>query len=268
MTTLFMTDNDINDPNENGLTPEEEAVLQHDSDEDALPSSRVDLPSMSSRVEDDVETDIETNIEEDESIDLAAAPVLPPKKAKSPGVYTRDDVRSPHELDMLWSGSRGTLGEERAPMVFIVGGVLIGAVITGLIFSVLTKEPDIKAGDADFVKQEISVPVANEVANDINNKPEAAQVTQPAPTEVAVEQPVKAEATKPVKTVAKLAPVKGPTKATTYVVNNGDTLEKIARKYYGSGHPSYIEKIRRANNLKSAHFLSIGQKLTIPPKNY
>lgn len=264
-----MTDNDINDPNGNGLTPEEEAALQHESDEDAFPSasSRVELPSMGSRVEEnDIEPVLEdSSIEEDELIDLAAAPVLPPKKTKSPGVYTRDDVRSPHELDMLWSGSRGTLGEERAPMVFIIGGVLIGAVITGLIFSVLTKEPDIKAGDADFVKQEISAPVANEVADDINNKP-AAVKEQSAPSEtVVVDEPVKAETVKPVATPA---PVKGPSKATTYVVSNGDTLEKIARKYYGSGHPSYIEKIRRANNLKSAHFLSIGQKLTIPPKNY
>lgn len=68
----------------------------------------------------------------------------------------------------------------------------------------------------------------------------------------------------------KAAPVTEPKKlkTKTYTVKNGDTLEKISHRFYGTANPSLIHKIQSANKLPSADRLSIGQELVIPPKDY
>ncbi len=48
----------------------------------------------------------------------------------------------------------------------------------------------------------------------------------------------------------------------TYVVAEGDTLNKISRKFYGSS--SHWEEILRANHLKDEKSLVVGSTLTIP----
>lgn len=55
-------------------------------------------------------------------------------------------------------------------------------------------------------------------------------------------------------------------KGRTYVVQPGDTLMMIARRNYGTGKPSAIEAIMKANGktIKNAHTIRVGQKLTIP----
>lgn len=48
----------------------------------------------------------------------------------------------------------------------------------------------------------------------------------------------------------------------TYTVEDGDTLGKIAYKYYGNA--SYYENLAEYNNLEDANVLSIGQEIKIP----
>lgn len=59
--------------------------------------------------------------------------------------------------------------------------------------------------------------------------------------------------------------VSAPEAGTTYVVQKGDTLEKIAKKFYGSTKKWY--RIYKANKetLKSPDRIRPGQKLVIPP---
>jgi LysM repeat protein len=52
--------------------------------------------------------------------------------------------------------------------------------------------------------------------------------------------------------------------ATHYIVQAGDSLEKISRKLYHSSSMDKIQKIRVANNITDTRSLRIGQKLIIP----
>jgi LysM repeat protein len=49
----------------------------------------------------------------------------------------------------------------------------------------------------------------------------------------------------------------------TYVVKSGDSLSKIAKKVYGSASKKNIDRIKKANGLKS-DVVRVGQKLKIP----
>jgi nucleoid-associated protein YgaU len=57
----------------------------------------------------------------------------------------------------------------------------------------------------------------------------------------------------------------GPTQMQTYVVQSGDSLYAISRKFYGDS--SRIDLIFEANRdvMRSKNSLSVGQKLRIPP---
>ncbi len=49
-----------------------------------------------------------------------------------------------------------------------------------------------------------------------------------------------------------------------YHVKSGDTLERIAKQFYGQYSEESVNKIRGANNIRSARSLQVGQKLMIP----
>ena len=54
--------------------------------------------------------------------------------------------------------------------------------------------------------------------------------------------------------------------ATVYTVVSGDTLDKLAKRFYGSN--AEWQRIYNANKrtLKNPHHLDVGTKLTIPPE--
>jgi nucleoid-associated protein YgaU len=62
------------------------------------------------------------------------------------------------------------------------------------------------------------------------------------------------------------APTGRPKNAQLYVVGQGDSLSKIARKFYGSSETRSIDRIYEANRrlLPSANALRVGQELVIP----
>jgi nucleoid-associated protein YgaU len=49
-----------------------------------------------------------------------------------------------------------------------------------------------------------------------------------------------------------------------YEVKSGDTLDKIALRFYGKYDPNKIEEIQRINNIKNPASLQIGQVIIIP----
>jgi len=50
----------------------------------------------------------------------------------------------------------------------------------------------------------------------------------------------------------------------TYEVQSGDTLAAIALKAYHRASPRLLDEICKANNMRSAHVLNLGQTLTLP----
>ena len=79
----------------------------------------------------------------------------------------------------------------------------------------------------------------------------------------AVEKPVVAPVEKPVIVPVQNPPVSAPRKVTVeHIVKSGDSLGKIARRYYGAA--TKYGPIMKANNLTERSVLRIGQKLIVP----
>lgn len=49
-----------------------------------------------------------------------------------------------------------------------------------------------------------------------------------------------------------------------YKIRSGDTLEKIALKFYGSSAPKDIDRIKVANKIRNVRLIRIGQEILIP----
>jgi nucleoid-associated protein YgaU len=49
-----------------------------------------------------------------------------------------------------------------------------------------------------------------------------------------------------------------------YKIQSGDTLEKIALRFYGSSAPKDIDKIKIANKIRNVRLIRIGQEILIP----
>lgn len=189
----------------------------------------------------------------------------PPEK--TPGVYVKTGDRYPNELDVLWSGVRQYNREERSPLIFVGMGLTLGIAVTCAVFLLILKSPEVTVGENTLTET---------IIDDTNLVPKVEETTTSLPTEPAV-QTTEASTTPAQNPLPEPAPVitqkeapKPPPSLTlgTYTVRNGDTLEIIARRYYGSGAPKYIRQIQNANNIKNPHAIYIGQKLTIPSKSY
>lgn len=174
---------------------------------------------------------------------------------RAPGVYVRTGERQPHELDMLWSGTRNFAKEERAPIISFIIGLLLGVFLTTGAFIFFINKPQITAGE-----NKLTAPI-NET-QDIEGVQEESQTVTPSPQTTSQAKKVSRSAAA---TTSPTAAVKG---VRTYKVKNGDTLGKIAQKEYGSLDPNILDKIQRANNLKNVNDIHIGQELVLPPSSY
>lgn len=174
---------------------------------------------------------------------------------KTPGVYVRAEKELPHELDMLWSHTRSYQKEERSPIIPFAAGLAVGLAVTTAVFMLFIMRPEVKiTGDADLM-----TPIVETMEAQAPSVPEVVGKSTPP------EATAKAGSTS--KKVSQ--PAAGLSKAMrSYTVQNGDTLGGIAYRMYGSSAPQYVEKIQRANHMKSPDSLQIDQKLVIPPKDY
>ncbi len=150
----------------------------------------------------------------------------------SPGVYVRSD--RDRELDVLWQGYRVNSKEERSPMIYLSVGFIAGVLGVLLMSAMFNFGNPSRENIAEL-----------DLWEKANTKPVTAVSVTPS-TEM--EDPI-------VESTAE------------YRVRSGDTLEKIAYRFYGNGSPSKVDKIQIANNLRSPHHIRAGQKLVIPIDN-
>jgi LysM repeat protein len=206
------------------------------------------------------------------------------------GVYVRSQDQGPaHELDLLWSGNRGHhLRDDRSPVVSFAFGAIVGAALTAAVAFFFFIKPEIKAGEstmADPVTAQQMTPQVNPATvsspsvTTVVVPSEGTQTSTGKPPENSV-NPIQAlvqsatgsttqqTASSQTPAVSTATPAVSSMASSKHVVKNGDTLESIARKYYGSGTPDLISKIQRANNMKNPNRLKLDQELTIPPKSY
>lgn len=141
------------------------------------------------------------------------------------------------ELDALWQ-SFGVKSQknEKAPQVYFVTGLISGVIITLLITTFVSLLINISTPKDDVV-----VPVKKSAAASSGRF-----------TFIPADN---ASANKSV------APV---SVNEEYVVKEGDTLESIVIRFYGSFDMDKVARIQEANKMANPNALSIGQKLVIP----
>ncbi len=146
------------------------------------------------------------------------------------------------ELDMLWNNFKQHSKQDKSPTVYLITGFIAGAVVMLIITSLIG----------------FSMKSLNESAEDISTKVPDTKIEDTAITFI----PADKDATGATAPKTKVAT--GTNQGEVYTVQEGDTLESIIIRFYGSYSVKYEEAIKEANNMKNPNALSIGQKLRIP----
>lgn len=141
------------------------------------------------------------------------------------------------ELDALWqSFGVKTQRNEKAPQVYFVTGLILGVIITLLITTFVSLLINISTPKDDVV-----VPAkkpATESSGRFTFIPADSSSSKKAAPAVSLNE--------------------------EYIVKEGDTLESIVIRFYGSFDMNKVSAIQEANKMANPNALSIGQKLIIP----
>ena len=164
---------------------------------------------------------------------------------------------------MLWQSFKGAQFNTNSPLVYILTGFVIGVLTTVILFACVNassiKSKGLKSGlfGVEKVKTEPAQTLeqqAQDAQDEMNNKvsvPSEDDFT--APAENSNNETVQTE-----KTSVDTSKMK------KYIVKNGDTVESIIKKAYGSYTPERAELIMKANNLKTLDRINIDQELLLP----
>lgn len=150
----------------------------------------------------------------------------------------KNELEPMQELDVLWNTFRIKNKQDKSPTVYLITGFILGAV-TMLIIAVLIG---------------VSMKTTNESAEDIASNISGTRVEDSSLTFIPADKEDKSSSTEN----------KTASKEEVYSVQNGDTLESIIIRFYGSYNKKYEQAIKDANNMANPNSLSIGQKLIIP----
>lgn len=141
------------------------------------------------------------------------------------------------ELDALWqSFGVKTQKSEKAPQVYFVTGLIAGVIITLLITTFISLLINISTPKDDAI---VSV---KKSATESSGRFSFVPADNASAKKGVVSAPVNEE----------------------YVVKEGDTLESIVIRFYGSFDMDKVARIQNANKMANPNALSIGQKLIIP----
>ena len=179
-------------------------------------------------------------------------------------VHNSSIINKSQEIDLLWQGFKSAQFNSNSPVVYLLTGFIIGVLSTVILFACVNassiKSKGLKSGlfGVQKVKTESAQQTleqqAQEAQNEMNNKvsvPSEDDFTAPADTAVNETADVEARTL-------------DTSKMKKYIVKNGDTVESIIKKAYGSYSPERAELIMKANNLKTLDRINIDQELLIP----
>ncbi len=147
------------------------------------------------------------------------------------------------ELDMLWTNFKQHSKQDKSPTVYLITGFIAGAIVMLIITSLIG----------------FSMKSMNESAEDISTKVPDTKIEDTAITFIPAD---KDSNVAPVKTSSMTQT--GAKQDEIYTVQEGDTLESIIIRFYGSYSMKHEQAIKAANGMKNPNALSIGQKLRIP----
>lgn len=159
---------------------------------------------------------------------------IEPQGDGTPEVYVRQNKEK--ELDLLWQNFKMPRGE-RSPIVYLGIGFGTGIIATLIVSAAIRFSTGEFQPKFNLKMPAISAPAVKKPAK-INFLP----ANNNENTETSAEQIANEE----------------------YIVQSGDTMESISRRFYGSYSPEKINKIMQANGMSNPNKLAIGQKLIIP----
>ena len=145
------------------------------------------------------------------------------------------------ELDVLWNNFKQHTKQDKSPTVYLITGFIAGLIVMTILTIVL----------------HFSVNSINNNVPDITEKATSTKVEDTAITFIPAD---KNDISTPNKSVA----TSNTSGQETYTVQNGDTLENIIIRFYGSYSKDREQAIKEINHMSNPNALSIGQKLIIP----
>ena len=144
------------------------------------------------------------------------------------------------EIDILWNFKHHNK-QDKAPTVYLITGFVVGILIT-LVVAILIQ---------------MSLKSVNPGTEDILTKVPDTKLEDTAMTFIPLDD--EAISVGEIQSISTI-------NEKIYVVQEGDTLESIVKKFYGSFSMDHVNAIKEANKMKNPNALSIGQKLIIPLK--
>jgi predicted Zn-dependent protease len=145
----------------------------------------------------------------------------------SVGVYVRPNREK--ELDLLWQNFKVNQKSDKSPNIYLVSGFVAGAVV----MLVLTVFISFAIRGVNTVQENTVAPV----------KKEKLSFSFIPSSQKATEETARNE---------------------LYTVQDGDTMEAILVRFYGSYSKEKESLVLKTNNMTNPNKLSIGQQLTIP----
>lgn len=147
----------------------------------------------------------------------------------SPGIYIRPEMPQDKdkELDMLWQNFRINQKSEKSPNIYLATGFIAGVVL----MLVLTVLISFSVKGINSLKENAVSPVKKEKMN-ISFVP-SSKTSENVSNEL-------------------------------YTVQDGDTMESIVIRFYGSYSKEKENLVVKTNNMTNPNKLSIGQQLIIP----
>jgi len=145
----------------------------------------------------------------------------------SVGVYVRPNREK--ELDLLWQNFKVNQKSDKSPNVYLTAGFIAGAVV----MLVLTVLISFTVRGINSVRENTVTPVKKEKLS-LSFIPSSQKTDE----ETAVNE--------------------------VYTVQDGDTMEAILIRFYGSYSKEKESLVLKTNNMTNPNKLSIGQQLTIP----
>ena len=175
------------------------------------------------------------------------------------------------EIDLLWQSFKTAQFNAKSPAVHWVGGFILGVITTLVTISMLGMFA--ANSDNNSLKNKLPMFGEKQEVQKIDQDVEKASTLineQRIPTdEVDTPVTVKEEKVRENKKHEKTSKeekhsVQTAIKTKKYVIKDGDTVEAIIKRNYGSYSPERAEAIMRANNLKDLDHISIDQELLLP----
>ena len=172
-----------------------------------------------------------------------------------PGEYLRPDEivnnessnnGMSQEIDLLWQNFKTSNFNTNSPAMYIAIGIFIGVLGTLLVMFGMK-----------------SIPATKTFVDSSKNKPVQEQTLE---EQTGVEQGVvnsDTSETANTENVEETANV-DTSNMTNYVIQNGDTVESIIKKHYGTYSPDKAEEIMKVNNMESLDRINIDQEILLP----